>query len=112
MYLTNIKQLLTVSQSIFIMKQDKGHGVVFIDSSEYTESLSETRYNIGIKEIENKINSKSIVSYIPQTQTQVDSMALPNYINSHLMAPLKNFLIRPVVCNIGTARYPLAKYLA
>ena len=67
----------------------------------------------GIQEIENKINSKSIVSYIPQTQTQVDSMALPNYINSLLMAPLKNFLLdQQYVINIGTARYPLAKYLA
>ena len=69
MYLTNIKRLLRVSQknqSICIMKQDKGRGVVVTDRSKYiekclsilqTEQFTKLRYD-PTKSIQNKIQQE------------------------------------------------------
>ena len=122
---------LSKNQSIFIMKQDKEHCVLVMDKSKYTEKClntlpTEQFTKLGhdpTKSIENKIQQElrklkgrlAIQEYHHLYPTSSNpgrfyGTAKPNKLSPN--GTIEELPIRPVVSNIGTASYCLAKYLA
>ena len=122
---------LSKNQSIFIMKQDKGRGVVVMDRSKYTEkylSILQTEQFTNLrhdltKSIENKIQRElrklktrlTIQEYRQLYPTGSNPGRFYGTAKLHKLPPngtIEDLPIRPLVSNIGTASYHLAKYLA
>lgn len=120
------------NNTIIVMKQDKGRGVVIIDRNKYTEKcLAIINSNQFLKckkdetsTVERKI--QNVVRKIKNCFTENDyrkvypSGSAPGKFYGtaklHKMDPandnVNDLPIRPIVSNLGTASYQLAKYLA
>ena len=122
---------LANNKDIRLLRQDKGRGVVVMDSSKYIEKwLSildnekfikitneppkhiECKIQWCVKKIENKISKTEYLPLHPTGSSPgkfygtAKIQKLPNGGNIRALPP------RPIVSNIGTASYYLSKYLA
>ena len=122
---------LSKNKSIVILKQDKGRGVVILDTTKYTEecmALSNTEHfkrlttdptaatERKIQKVLKKIKSK--FSEQEYKRSYPIGSAPARFYGTAKLHKLKNdstvddLPIRPIISNINTASYQLAKYLA
>ena len=119
---------LSKNQRICIIKQDKGRGVAVMDRSKYTkkylnilqtEQFTKLRHD-PTKSIENKIQRElrklkrrlTIQEYRQLYPTGSNPRRFYGAAKLYTLPPngtMEELPIRPIVCNIGTASYHLAK---
>ena len=122
---------LSRNNSIMVLKQDKGRGVVVIDRKTYTEKylnlLNTDRFiqldHDPANAIEGKIQ-RSVCKFKNNLTKQKYSRISPTGLSPgkfydtakrhklEKVSSVDNLLLRPIVSNVGTASYQLAKYLA
>ena len=122
---------LTNKKTIKVLKQDKGSGVVIVDSSKYTEKclglLKNERF-LKINDDPTKRIGSKIERCVRKLKSKIAkgeySKLYPTGCNPgkfywttkiHKLPyndTIDQFLLRPIVSNIGTASYHLSKYLA
>ena len=122
---------LSINKNIAILKQDKGRGVVILDTTKYTEkcmallnteyfkrlttdptAATEPKIDKVLRKIKSKFSEQEYKRLYP-----AGSAPARFYVTAKLHK-LKNdntvddLPIRPIISNINTASYQLAKYLA
>ena len=122
---------LTNNKTIKVLKQDKGRGLVIIDSSKYTEKCLGIQQNDQFSKINDdptkrteskiqrcvrKLRSKILKdehSKLHPTRSNLDKFYRTAKIHKlSYNDTIDQLPLRPIVSNIGTASYHLSKYLA
>lgn len=119
------------NKSLTLIRQDKGRGVVILERNDYNEKckrlLNTNQFSICTKDptktTEGKVQ-RAVRKIKPALTTKEYQQIYPSGSNPgrmygtakiHKMKPndtIKELTLRPIISNIGTATYQLAKYLA
>ena len=125
-----IVETLSKNDSIVIMKQDKGRGVVIMDKHKYTEKClemlntkqfskisvnptkkTEAKIQRVLRKIESKLTIQEYHRLYSTGSCPGKFYGAAKIHKSKLNDKLYQLPIRPIVSNIGTATYNLARYL-
>ena len=128
-YRQAIKQLQE-NQAIVILQQDKGRGVVILDREKYTQKcltmLNDNQFQIVqqdqtstierkiqdmVRKIKGKLSKKEYRTVYP-TGSSPAKMYGTAKVHKLKTNNVDDLPLRPIISNVGTASYHLAKYLA
>ena len=127
----NIINNLSKNSSIIILRQDKGRGVVILDKTKYmdkclslldneqfiklntdpTKSI-ESKIQRAIRKIKNKISENEYKTIYPTGSAPGKFYGTAKIHKLKENDTVEELPLRPIISNIGTASYHLAKYLA
>ena len=122
---------LAENNNILLLRQDKGKGVVIMDKGKYTEKclnlLNSNQFNKlshdptksvenkvkrALRKIKTKLSQQDYVKLYPTGSAPGKSYDIAKTQKMPENGTIEDLSLRPIVSNIGTASYHLAKYLA
>ena len=113
---------LAENRDIIILQQDKGKGVVIMDRRKYTKKCLNMLNSNQFKKLDHD-PTKAVENRIKRTLRKIKhKRSKQNYIRLYptgsapgklpIKGTIEDLPLRPIVSNIGTASYHLAKHLA